>query len=276
MSVSDESANPRERVDLVRTVQTPLGFFVLVVLVVEAILGVTAASDASNRTALVAGMLCLIFLLVGIVAFMAYRRPEALLGMRPPQVVQEEANTPSVLQVKEPRVLCAATSMFMSQQGFDSDTEILRKVFGRRVRVASNLTAEALRHLLTSEDFDIVHLLAYVDPTDGALVLDRNNSQERISPQGLTHLLEVCKAKMIVLAVCDSIVLAAHVSRQANVIAATTSMEVDSFIHWASCFYRLLGRGHALSRAYDIARATTDTPVVLLMKQDLAFTGGKG
>jgi hypothetical protein len=130
-----------------------------------------------------------------------------------------------------------------------------------------------MRHLLTSEEFDVVHLLAYVDPSDGALALDGGDQRERISAQGLADLLDVCKAKVIVLAACDSIVLAAHVSRQANVIAATTSMSVEPFIQWATCFYNLLARGHALSRAYDIARATTDTPMVLLMKQDLAFTG---
>jgi hypothetical protein len=272
--VSGEPAQARERIDIIRTVQTPLGFFVLVVLVVEAILGVTAASDSSNRAVLVAGMLGLIFLLVGIVAFMAYRRPEALLGVRPPEQAQGVTGTPGVQQVKDPRVLCAAAPKFMPN-GFERDTEILRKVFGRRVRVAGNLKAETLRHLLTSEEFDIVHLAVYVDPSDGALVLDGGNQQERISAQGLANLLEVCKAKVIVLAVCDSIILAAHVSRQANVIAATTTMRVEPFIQWATCFYNLLARGHALSRAYDIARATTDTPMVLLMKQDLTFTGVK-
>jgi hypothetical protein len=136
VALSDEPTHPRERIDIIRTIQTPLGFFVLVVLVVEVILGVTAASDSSNRSVLVAGMLGLIFLLVGIVAFMAYSRPEALLGGRPPQPTQEVTSPQGVLQVKDPRVLCAATPMFMPL-GFERDTQILRKVFGRRVRVAA-------------------------------------------------------------------------------------------------------------------------------------------
>ena len=82
-AVNQETDTPSlpARADLIRTVQTPLGFFVLVVLVVEGILGVTASlSEGSARTYLVVGMIAVIVLLVGIVAFMAYRRPEGLKG----------------------------------------------------------------------------------------------------------------------------------------------------------------------------------------------------
>ena len=69
------------RANLINTVTTPLGFFVLVVLVIEGIFGVTASlSDGAHRTYLVAGMIAVILLLVGIVAFMAYQRPEGLRG----------------------------------------------------------------------------------------------------------------------------------------------------------------------------------------------------
>jgi hypothetical protein len=68
-------------VDIIKTVQTPLGFFVLVVLVTEVILATTATfSEGFDRTFLISGMVVLIFLLVAIVAFLAYRRPEALRG----------------------------------------------------------------------------------------------------------------------------------------------------------------------------------------------------
>jgi hypothetical protein len=77
------SNNLESRVDIIRTVQTPLGFFVLVVLVVEAILGVVATFGAGfDRTLTIAGMLVLIASLIAIVAFLAYSRPEALAGGR--------------------------------------------------------------------------------------------------------------------------------------------------------------------------------------------------
>jgi heme A synthase len=76
---------PRDaRVSLVETVKTPLGFFVLVVLIVEVILGgVAALCPGTDRTVLIVGMLGVVVLLVLIVACIAVFRPEALYGGRP-------------------------------------------------------------------------------------------------------------------------------------------------------------------------------------------------
>lgn len=73
------------RVSIIKTVQTPLGFFVLVVLVVEVMLGVIAGVSAQpTTTILVVGMLVVLLALIGIVAYLAYNRPEALGGVRAP------------------------------------------------------------------------------------------------------------------------------------------------------------------------------------------------
>ncbi len=78
-----------ERTDIIETVKTPLGFFTLVVLVVEIILGISAnLSQGTDRTNLIVGMLGLIFLLVIVVAGFALIRPEALRGERPARPVQ--------------------------------------------------------------------------------------------------------------------------------------------------------------------------------------------
>jgi len=74
-----------QRTGIIRTVRTPLGFFVLVVLVVEAILGSVAYSgNRPDSTYALAGMLGILILLVTVVALMAYYRPEALRGARAP------------------------------------------------------------------------------------------------------------------------------------------------------------------------------------------------
>ena len=83
-----ESKEPR--VAIINTVQTPLGFFVLVVLIVEVIFGIISGLATGNdRTYLIFGMLALIFLLVVIVSFMAIFHPEALYGKR-----QQAVNSP--------------------------------------------------------------------------------------------------------------------------------------------------------------------------------------
>ncbi len=73
------------RARIIETVQTPLGFFVLVVLVVESILGVVAGLGTGPTTTVsIVGMLVIIVGLIAIVAYLAYQRPEALGGRRAP------------------------------------------------------------------------------------------------------------------------------------------------------------------------------------------------
>lgn len=268
-----EIDSPKEkfsRAEIIRTVQTPLGFFSLVVLVVEALFGIIAGfSQGTDRTYLIIGMLGLIFLLIVIVAILAIWRPESLQGKRP------KLNNPSGVQVisdithiKNPKILCAATPMF-EELGFEKDIEILQRFF-KKPHLAHNITFPDLRNLLMQSTFDIVHLLGFVDPEDGSFVF--NSSDERLSSEGFANLLNVCKTHLVVLASCDSISLAASVSRKVNIIAATKTIKVDTFTQWADSFYNLISQGHPLSRAFDVATTTTNAPMVLLMNHDITFS----
>jgi hypothetical protein len=63
---------PSSKAAVIAAVQTPLGFFVLVVLLVEVVLGSVAALTAGiDRTYLILGMLALVLLLVIVVAAIA-------------------------------------------------------------------------------------------------------------------------------------------------------------------------------------------------------------
>lgn len=76
-----ETEKTDSRSGVIKDVQTPLGFFVLIVLIVEVILGITAnTSSGPDKTYLIVGMLGLIFLLILIVAGMAIFRPASLYG----------------------------------------------------------------------------------------------------------------------------------------------------------------------------------------------------
>ena len=79
---NEEVRKHREsRVRVIDSIKNPLGFFVLVLLVVEAIPGVIVARSAGgDRTLAIAGMLIIIGGLVLIVAFIAYHRPSHLLN----------------------------------------------------------------------------------------------------------------------------------------------------------------------------------------------------
>ena len=71
------------RLNIIESVKTPIGFFVFVVLVVEAIFGLALNnSEGSERAILIISMIGLIFALVAIVVALAVLRPEALKGER--------------------------------------------------------------------------------------------------------------------------------------------------------------------------------------------------
>jgi class 3 adenylate cyclase len=68
---------------VIQAVNTPVGFFILVVLIVEAIIGVLAGLRVSADTqGLVRVMTAIIVLLIGVVALLAWLRPDSLVGMR--------------------------------------------------------------------------------------------------------------------------------------------------------------------------------------------------
>jgi hypothetical protein len=71
----------KQRENIILTVQTPLGFFTLIVLVVEIILGLLAAkAEGTDFTILISSMVGLLFLLALIVAYLSYKRPEVLVS----------------------------------------------------------------------------------------------------------------------------------------------------------------------------------------------------
>jgi hypothetical protein len=68
-----------KKAGIINAVTSPLGFFVLIVLVVEVIFGIIASMSAgSDRTYLIIGMIGIMFLLILIVAGMAIWRPYSL------------------------------------------------------------------------------------------------------------------------------------------------------------------------------------------------------
>jgi hypothetical protein len=93
-----------ESISIIKAVTNPLSFFVLVVLIVEAIFGIVAVKFEKQRGLIVVAMITLIFLLVGIVAALAYYRPEALKGGRyieDPEIIQMRNNFREIEQLAD-------------------------------------------------------------------------------------------------------------------------------------------------------------------------------
>ena len=274
-----ETPNKESRVAIISTVQTPLGFFVLVVLIVEVILGILASfSSGNDKTYLVVGMLALIFLLVLIVAGMAVFRPLSLYGKQTRIRVSSSPVTlpdsqkeifSSIETVKNPRVLWACNWPDSLGEMMEKDTQVIKQAFPKSALITEKeLTADRFRELLTKNKFDIVQLTVNVGH-DGSIIF---SADERIPSQGVAHLLEVSKTKLLVLACCNSVPLAAELATKTNMIAATGNLAVKGFAAWQSVFYQLLSDGNPLSRAYSVASSTVQSPIVILMKQDVVFT----
>lgn len=256
------------RVGIIKTVQTPLGFFVLVVLVVEVILGsVASISQYTTATITVVGMLFVILSLIAVVAYLAYVRPEALVGQRPPDLSDGDNAVPE--RIAPTRVYCATTTEFASL-GFNSDVAVIEEWYPIGMSVQRDLTSEKLTQHLTESNFEIVHLLGFIDPINGDFVFNRQ-SGDRMSPDGLAALVQTTGARLVFLATCDSVYLAAKLSPFTNIVAAHGNVKADDLISWEKCFYRLLSQGQPLSRAYDVAGKTSELPMILHMLHDMTF-----
>ena len=87
MSQEKSSSQYRFWPAIIQSVQTPLGFFVLIVLVLNLILIPLAyLAEPSQRTWFIAAIIFLLFLLIISVMILAIFRPEALKGLRPASI----------------------------------------------------------------------------------------------------------------------------------------------------------------------------------------------
>jgi hypothetical protein len=83
MPTGEDNSGHGVRAELIAAIKTPLGFFSLVILVVvEGVLAVAASASGTERTFIFVAMVSVVGLLVVIVAYLAYSRPEALAGKR--------------------------------------------------------------------------------------------------------------------------------------------------------------------------------------------------
>ncbi|MFY9557438.1 MAG: TIR domain-containing protein [Blastocatellia bacterium] len=162
------------------------------------------------------------------------------------------------------RILCAATPQF-EELGADDDMEVLNANYPNAVIRLRGIGFKDLRDVLTRENFQIIHLLGYVDAKSGDFIF---GDDERLPAGALLKLLERTRTELIFLATCDSLTLGAILSRNMSVIAASDAVEAAKMVRWAKCFYGLLAQGSSLAASYDFAQAAVDVPIRLLIRND--------
>lgn len=185
-----------------------------------------------------------------------------------------------VEKITNPRILCAASSQF-EDMGFEEDVAVIKEAFPEAtISVEHNLSSDRLRGLLMGNQFDILHFLTYVHPKTGETVLSDINIETEevtgddldvISAEGFSKLVGFCKARLIVLASCNSLLLAAYLAPHVNMIASTGWVYTKAIVKWEKSFYQCLARGTPLSVSSEIANAMSKAPMIRLMKKDVAF-----
>jgi hypothetical protein len=95
----DSTDSHEFRTSIIQSVRTPLGFFTLAVLITEVILGLLASkASGGDFTILVVSMVILMFVLVGIVAYLSFSKPYTLINdtypaKREPSLLQPVDNS---------------------------------------------------------------------------------------------------------------------------------------------------------------------------------------
>ena len=81
-----------------------------------------------------------------------------------------------------------------------------------------------------------------------------------LSADALADLLQMMRAKLVVIGSCDSIALGASLVNVCNVIAARDMVSAKMMAAWVEAFYAKL-RHHSLSEALDFALKVSRAPM---------------
>ena len=190
----------------------------------------------------------------------------------------------SIETISNPRILCACSAQYFDLE-FERDVALIKdetKRMAPRIVELYKTDSTELMKTLMNQVFDIVHISAFADARTGDIYfsdVDPNGvPREDVKPDsmaasGFARLIELCKARLVVLATCDSLLLAAKLARITTMIAATDWVSVHDMLQWELSFYTCLSKGVSVSNAFDTASSTSKAPMILLAKRDLAFVG---
>src|ERR1043165_6459699 len=252
---------------VIAIVKNPLGFFVLVILVLESLFGVIVYArniDAGVRSGLLISTFAFILTLIILVTAMAIFRPESLFGTRPVTVLtstQRNRSSLTVETIKRGKIYCATTRQW-KQYAFEADEEAIKKAFGKNVTVEYQLNSTSLGNLFTREKINILHIVGHVNRDTGDMIFSDINLKtekqilgpiDRIDADGFSALVVNADVRLVVLATCFSLLLAVRLARYTNVISPNGYVSGTEIARWSEYFYRLLAQGKPLSKAHEDA-----------------------
>ena len=199
-------------------------------------------------------------------------------------VRQERLASRTIEVINTPRVLCACSPQYF-HLSFQKDVELIRnetQKISAQVSELHSTDSRSLTEALMENEFDIVHISAYVGPKTGEIYFN-DVDNDGTPPDGVAidsmpavsfaKLIELAKAKLVVLATCDSLILGVKLAKVANMIAAGDWVSCDDILKWELGLYKCLSKGISLSNSFETASSLSKAPMLLLLKKDLAFIG---
>lgn len=185
--------------------------------------------------------------------------------------------------IEKPKILCAASKQYStSAMEFDKDVSILNTYFPGCVTADHEITQNGLIKYLTTEKFDIVHLVLFVDKTTGELVFSHVDSfdpegsekpKQSMSAAGFASLLVESNVKLIVLSTCNSLLLAVEVNKFANMVSSDTELLAREAVEWADCFYSMLADGIDLYKSFELTKKQLPTiPIRTIGRNNFIFS----
>ncbi len=188
-----------------------------------------------------------------------------------------------VERIRDPKALCISSPQFR-KLGFENQLETVLSAFPAVVPHQKVLSSSELRAAVASDqNYDIVHIAAFICPRSGTLYfsdvdLDTGESAlpdaDFLSADALANLLQMARAKLVVIGSCDSIALGATLVNICHVVAARDMVSPKMMAAWVEAFYAKLPQ-RSLSEALEFALKVSGAPMRFYGRQvakvDLLF-----
>jgi hypothetical protein len=245
-----------------QTIKTPLALFACAIFASETVLAVAAANGSgTEQVILVSGMVITLLFALAATTVFAWRGWQGLYGPETnPTTFPLEVET-----ISGARIFCGSSARDFERFQATKDEAILKNKF-RSVTCRNQLTSTDFEAELSAKKFDIVHIAVTVDKATGDLVF---SDEDRLPSDAAAQLLEMCGARLLVLASCDSVPLAARIVRGCNMIAAYEVLKTPIFFPWAEAFYEFLKKHRTLSDSFEYARCRVGgIPMALFLRKD--------
>jgi hypothetical protein len=189
--------------------------------------------------------------------------------------------------LQHPTVLCVSSEQF--RETVREDLTMILNAFPDQVHHEAIITSAEVKSILVRQQFDIVHVAAFVCPVSGDLVFspvdpvtkhDLAGARDGLSAEAFARLVKEANVSLVVLAHNETLALVTKLLPVTNVVFAMEPVDSKGLIEWIKGFYALLAEGRSIGESCRKAFALHQIPMMLYpqlvgsMEAWRAVTGG--